>query len=135
MSQQSNFITFNPGAMAADGDLQFIVRASNEYGGITIKRAYAVNGAATDAGTSMFLVLQNYGTSGTVAGGTVGTAGGTVSPLAADTPKEFTLTAANVFIDNDEWLVLKKAEQGATSDFNAQATIMIEYVEGVVLVG
>ena len=130
----SKFLVVDPGVMASDGDLHFVAKGSTKYGGFTVVDAWATVGGATNAGTSFRLVLQNYGISGTVAGGTVGTVGGTTDPFAADTPKQFALTDANVFIDAGEWLVLKKVEQN-DSDLNAESSIIIEIVDGVVTQG
>jgi len=128
----SKFLTVQPDTLASDGALCHVMKASNVHGGITVVAAHGVTGVA---GT-LDLVLQNYGTSGTVAGGTVaGMASGTATVWAADTPQSLTLTAANVFIDANEWLVLKKAEAGGSDDLTADATVVVEYVDGIALVG
>ena len=128
----SKFLTINPGLMAGDGALCHVFKASSIDGGITVVAAHAVTGAV---GT-LSLVLQNYGTTGTVAGGTVaGMASGTATVWRATTPQSLTVTAANVFIDAGEWLVLKKLEAGASDDLAANATVVVEYVDGVCLVG
>lgn len=128
----SKFLTVNPDTMPGDGDLCHVVKASSTYGGLTVIAASAVTGAV---GT-LNLVLQNYGTSGTVAGGTVaGMSSGTATVWAADTPQSLTLTAAQVFVDSGEWLVLKKVESAAGNDLSADATVVIEYVEGPVTQG
>lgn len=126
------FQTINPGTMPGDGDLAFVAKGSNTMGGFTVTDAYAVTGAA---GT-LNLVLQNYGTSGTVAGGTVaGMASGTATVWAADTPQQLTITAANAFIDADEWLVLKKVEAAAGNDLTDDAVVVVEYEPGVITQG
>jgi hypothetical protein len=118
--------------MPGDGDLCHIAKPSSGYGGFTVLSAWAVTGVV---GT-LNLVLQNYGASGTVAGGTVGgMSDGTATVWAADTPQELTLTAANVFIDSEEWLVLKKVEAAGGNDLSADATVVIEYVDGIVSQG
>ena len=128
----SKFLTVNPDTMTGDGDLCHIVKASSAYGGMTVIDAYAVTGAV---GT-LNLVLQNYGTAGNVAGGTVaGMSSGTATVWAADVPQQLTITAANAFIDAGEWLVLKKVESAANNDLSADATIVVEYVDGVVTQG
>jgi len=128
----SKFLTVNPDTMIGDGDLCHIVKASSAYGGLTVIDAYAVTGAV---GT-LNLVLQNYGTAGNVAGGTVaGMSSGTATVWAADVPQQLTITAANAFIDAGEWLVLKKVESAANNDLSADATIVVEYVDGVVTQG
>jgi len=128
----SKFLTINPGTMPGDGDLAYIAKASSIGGGFTVVAAHAATGAV---GT-LNLVLQNYGSAGTVAGGTVaGMASGTATTWAVDTPQSLTLTAANVYIDAGEWLVLKKVESAAANDLTADAVIVVEYVDGVCLVG
>jgi hypothetical protein len=118
--------------MPGDGDLCYLLKSSAGYGGVTVVSAWAVTGAV---GT-LNLVLQNYGASGTVAGGTVaGMASGTATVWAADTPQELTITAANQFVDSEEWLVLKKVESAAGNDLSADATICVEYVDGITTQG
>lgn len=124
---QRHFLTVNPDTMPGDADLCHIVKPTT-YGGITIISAWASTGAV---GT-LNLVLQNYGSSGTVAGGTVaGMDDGTATTWAVDTPQELTITAAQQFIDEDEWLVLKKVEAAGGNDLTADATVTIEYVDGI----
>lgn len=123
-----HFLTINPDTMPGDGDLSYLLKPSSGFGGITILSAWAVTGAV---GT-LNLVLQNYGQTGTVAGGTVaGMTDGTATVWAADTPQELTITAANQFIDSEEWLVLKKVEAAAGNDLAADASVHIEYVDGI----
>ena len=127
-----HFVTINPGTLPDDGGLSFVLKPAGGYGGITVIAAYAVTGAV---GT-LNLVLQNYGVSGTVAGGTVaGMASGTATVWAVDTPQALTITAANQFIDENEWLVLKKVESAAANDLTADAVVSIEYVDGITTVG
>lgn len=131
MSQESKFLIVNPGVMADDADLCHILKASNTHGGLTILRAFARAGIV---GT-LDLILQNYGTSGTVAGGTVGhMSSGTATVWAVAPPQEITLstTAANLYIAANEWLVLKKVESAAGNDLSTEASVYIEYVDGVI---
>lgn len=128
----SKYLTVAPDTMPGDGDLCYLMKASSVNGGVTIVAAHGVTGVA---GTLDF-VLQNYGSAGTVAGGTVaGMSSGTATVWAVDTPQSLTVTAANAFIDAGEWLVLKKVEAAGGNDLTADATICIEYVEGVVTQG
>jgi len=130
MGQGSKFLSCNPGTLPDDGGLSFVAKGSAVYGGFTVIAAHAVTGVV---GT-LNLVLQNYGTSGTVAGGTVaGMASGTATVWAADTPQSLTVstTAANCYIAPNEWLVLKKVESAANNDLSADARVVIEYVDGV----
>lgn len=135
MAQLAQFISFPLPVMTANNDLLRIFRASTEYGGITITKAYYTPAGSTDAGTSHVLYLMNYGTSGTVAGGTIGAVGGTAAPYTANVPTAFTLTAAQVFVDDGEWVVLKKTQEGADSDIVTNSTLVVEFVEGVISVG
>ena len=135
MAQVAQFLSIALPVMTGNNDLLKIFRASTEYGGITITKAYYVPAGATDAGTSHALYLLNYGTSGTVAGGTIGTVGGTAAPYGAGTPVSFTLTATQVFVDDGEWLVLRKTQEGADSDIVTNSSLHIEFVEGVIIQG
>jgi hypothetical protein len=134
MAQESKFLQIYPDTMPGDGDLCFAAKASSVYGGFTVIAAHAVTGAV---GT-LDLVLQNYGSTGTVAGGTVASmASGTATVWAIDTPQSLTVTttAANAFIDSAEWLVLKKVEAAAGNDLTADAVIVVEYVDGITTAG
>lgn len=136
MAQLAQFVNFPLPVITTNNDTIKVMRASTEYGGITITKAYYVPAGTTDAGTSHILYLVNYGTSGTVVGGTIGAVGGTAEPyLTAGLPYAFTLTAANVFVDDGEWVVLKKTQDGADSDITANSTLHIEFVEGAIAVG
>lgn len=135
MAQLAQFVNFPLPVITTNNDTIKVMRASTEYGGITITKAYYVPAGATDAGTSHILYLVNYGTSGTVVGGTIGAVGGTAAPYAANVPYAFTLTAAQVFVDDGEWVVLKKTQDGADSDIVANSTFHMEFVEGVIIQG
>lgn len=126
------FAILNPGIMNADGALAMALKASSTYGGITITKVTATTGVA---GT-LNLVLQNYGTSGTVAGGTIAAmASGTANVWAANTPTDIPITAAQAYVDSGEVVMLKKMEAGGSDDLSTSATICIEYEEGVITVG
>lgn len=126
MSQGSHFLRVSPGTVGS-GDTHPVVVGSSVYGGITVVAAWVFPGAAGTLNT----VLQNYGTAGTVAGGTVAGISGGSAALVADTVVNLSITAANAFIDSGEWLVLKAAD-GALP---ANSLVLIEYVEGVVSQG
>lgn len=126
MAQESKFLSITPGTISAADTLP-LIRASSTYGGITIIAADYFPGAA---GT-LDVVLQNYGASGTVAGGTVAGISGGSAALVADTVQALTITAANQFLDSGEWLVLKAV--GGTSPANSM--LVIEYVDGITTVG
>ena len=134
MSQGSKFLTIVTNTLPGDGDLIHLAKGSSTYGGFTVIAAHCRTGAV---GT-LDIILQNYGTTGTVAGGTVASmASGTATVWAAATPQSLTVTttAANAFIDSGEWLVLKKTESAAGNDFAANGSIVIEYVDGITTAG
>lgn len=126
MAQGSKFLAITPGTISA-ADVLPIVPASSVYGGFTVIAAYFFPGAA---GTCD-VVLQNYGASGTVAGGTVAGISGGSAALVADTVVTLAITSANQFLDSGEWLVLK-AVGGATP---ANSQLVVEYVDGITTVG
>ncbi len=103
-------------------------------GAIRILEAYAVNAAATGAGTGFHLQLENWGTAGTAikaSGGTIAAElGGTADPWAANTPKAFTLETDNVVLDAGEWLVLRKGEDDSNSSDPTRGVVQIHYVVG-----
>ena len=127
----SKFFATTLGTLPGDNDLVHLLKASATFGGITIIAAHA---RAAAVGT-LDVILQNYGTSGTVAGGTVASmASGTATVWAAAVPQSLTLstTVANLYVAPNEWLVLKKTESAGGNDFAANGSISIEYVDGVV---
>ena len=125
MSNNSFFLKFGPGTIAS-GDTSPIVKASTLYGGFTVVKATLFPGIAGTLDT----VLQNYGVSGTVAGGTVAGISGGSAALVADTAVDLAITAANAFIDDGEWLVLK-----AVAAALGEAVIVVECVPGIVSQG
>lgn len=133
----SNFLTIALPAMTSNNDLLHVLKASSEQGGVTIVDAYYVPKATTDAGTSHHLYLLNYGTAGTAlaSGGTVADVGGTAAPFTSGLPAQFTITAAQAFLDQDEWLVLRKTQEGADSDITTNASLVLELVDGVITQG
>lgn len=128
------FVNVYPDTMPGDEDLCYALHASAGHGGITITRATVATGAV---GT-FNLELLNYGTAGTAlqASGTIAAmADGTATVWAADTPQTLTVVAAQAFVDENEYVVLRKTESAAGNDLTADAVVMIEYVDGVVTVG
>jgi hypothetical protein len=99
-------------------------------GGVRILEAWASNAAATGAGTGFSLQLENWGTAGTAikaASGTIAAAiGGTASPWAANTPKNFTLSAP--LVDAGEYIVLRKTETNSSDP--TRGVVSIAYVMG-----
>lgn len=130
MAQGSKFVTIVTNTLPGDGDLIHLIKGSAVYGGFTVIAAHA---RAAAVGT-LDLILQNYGTSGTVAGGTVASmASGTATVWAAAVPQSLTVTttAANAYVAANEWLVLKKVESASGNDCAANGSITIEYVDGI----
>lgn len=125
MSNNSFYLRYGPGTVAS-GDTSPIIKASTINGGFTVVGAHLFPGIV---GT-LDVVLMNYGTSGTVAGGTVAGISGGSAALVADTVVALSITAANAFIDDGEWLVVKAA--GAAL---GEAVISVECVPGVVSQG
>ena len=96
----------------ADDKQLFIFRAPESYGGCTLVQAEAVNKAATSGGTTFTYCLHKYTNAGTpaVSGTITDVLGGTADYWADGVPKEFTITAAQSFINAGEWIVLDYQE-------------------------
>ena len=122
--------TLNATDWAGDNVKGWIMKApeAGDGSGITILRAYIIDQTAHGAGTAYLGSLFNYGTAGTAVEGTIGTVGGTADPIAAATPKAFTLTAAQKRIDAGEWIVFNKDEENSQDPL--RGSIVIEYVFG-----
>lgn len=126
-----HIITVSPNTMPGDADLCFAFKCPADAlgGGLTVVEAVASTGAA---GT-LDLLLVNYGTSGTVVGGTIARhASGTATVWAADTPKALTITAAQAYVDAGEYVYLKKLEPAGSNDLTADAMVQITLVDGIV---
>lgn len=119
-----------PDPAGDDTILLFKAPSDAAGGGIRLVNAYAVNHAATGAGTSFSYALHKYSSAGTPAvNGTISdTIGGTASPWADSVPKSFTLDSDYTFLDAGEWLALSYAEQ--TSGNPTNSVITIQYVMG-----
>ena len=115
---------------AGDNVIGHVMRApaAADGGGIYIVRVTIADQLAHGAGTAYQGLLLNYGTAGTAVEGTIGTVGGTGDPIAAATPKAFTLTAAQQTIDAGEWIVFKKDE--TNSQDPTRGVLVIEYLMG-----
>lgn len=125
-------VPLDAASWAGDNVQQRILRApdAEDGGGLTILRAYAVNEAATTAGTTFELALHNYGTAGTAikaVGGTVAAPlGGTADPFEAGVPKAFVLS--NAYLAAGEWLVLDKQETNSSDP--TRGVVVIDYLLG-----
>lgn len=132
MANGSKYLVVNPGVMTEDGDTIHLMKASSINGGVTLVAAYVV----PDLVGTLNVELLNYGSAGTAAAGTVAAfSEGTAAVMAAGTPETLTITAAQAYLDAGEWLVAKKTESAVGNDFGGNASIVIEYVEGVVTQG
>lgn len=109
------------------GQLAFKAPTLANGGGVKIIDAYIVDQTGTTAGTAFEIELLNYGTTGTVNGGTIGSVGGTADPLTANTPKQFTLTATPD-LNAGEWLFVNKKETNSSDP--DQATLVVQYADG-----
>ncbi|WWT39942.1 hypothetical protein [Microcystis phage Mae-JY09] len=131
MSMDTKIIAIPLGDPGGDKALKcFRAPLDSDGGGVTILSAYAVNHAATGAGTSFSLALHRYSAAGTpVVNGTVAAAiGGTASPWADGVPKSFALDDTYSFLDAGEWLAIDYAEQTAGNPTNGY--VVLQYVLG-----
>lgn len=102
---------------------------------LTVISAYGTSKAADNAGTARLLSLQNWGTAGTAVEGTVAAAiGGTASAarFAANTPKAATITAAEAYVGEGEWLVVHFGEEGSGWQSGDRLTYHVDYIVGKV---
>lgn len=125
-------VTVALGDPGGDDKQLFVLRAPEDAygGGIRLVGAYAVNGAATNDGTSFSLALHKYSSAGTPAvNGTIAAAiGGTASPWAKGVPKAFTLSSTYSFVDAGEWVVIQYNEQSAGNPTNG--FVVLHYLMG-----
>ena len=98
-------------------------------GGVRLLDAYAVNGAATGAGTSFSFALHKFSAAGTPAvNGTIAAAiGGTAATIWADAvPQQFTVDADYSFLDAEEWIVLDYQEDNTSAPTNAVVVLHMQ---------
>ena len=77
---------------------------------LTVDAAYMVSENNLGAGTAGLLSLQNWGAAGTAVEGTICAALGT--GLSANVPTAATVTSAQAYVDEGDWLVLAYTEAG-----------------------
>ena len=116
-----------------DNKQLFVMKAplDAQGGGLRIVDAYAVNGAAANAGTSFSLALHKYSNAGTPAvNGTIAAAiGGTAATVWADAvPQQFTIDSDYSFLDAGEWLVIDYQEDTAGNPTNCY--VCVQYLVG-----
>ena len=118
--------------IAADGSFQALLKASTEKGGLTVIAANVWNGGTI---TDAHLALENWGTAGTVitstSAGTVATQGstgtaGTIAHAANSPGGVLNVVAANKYLDQGEWLVMRKT--GA--ELFLKGTLHVEWIQG-----
>lgn len=119
------------GDLVGGGEI-FLMKAPRD---LTVLDAYMTAQAAQNAGTAVLMALQNWGTAGTAVEGTVAAAlGGTATAarLSANTPAAATITAAQAYIDEGEWLVIDITEEGDGWIAGDAFTYEVHYVFGKV---
>ena len=132
MATEQKYLSVNPGALATTNVCN-ILKVTSGYGGITLTGAYFTG---TTLGTCN-MELLNYGTAGNalVSGGTIAAgASGTATVWTAGTPNALTITAAQAFVDEGEWIVLKRTD-GVSGTLGNFQCLTISYVDGVVSQG
>jgi len=124
--------TYNLGDPGADDKQLFVLKAPSDSigGGVRLLAAYAVNNAATAAGTTFTLALHKYSSAGTPAvNGTIAAAvGGTADYWADSVPKSFTLDSDYTFLDAGEWLVADYQEVATGSP--TAGSLVVQYALG-----
>ncbi len=133
MSQDIHIVTVVlPNALASN-DIVPLLQAPTDAigGGITLDKIAVVNYPASDdqgAATAFALQFLKYSSAGTPAvNGTVGSVGGTATPLAKGVPQSIAPSSAN-FLDAGEWLYVKYTESAATNP--SQCAITLQYSMG-----
>lgn len=118
----------DPGA----ADTMLVLQAPSDDigGGIRILEAMAVNHAATAGGTSFTLQMLKYSSAGTPAvNGTItASIGGSADEWADSVPKEFTIDSDYSFLDADEWLAIKYAEENSGNP--TRCYVQVKYAVG-----
>lgn len=100
---------------------------------LTILSAYMVSKVTQGAGTAVKIQLENWGTAGTAAIGTVTAIGGTAvaSQLTANTPGAGSINADYDYFEQGEWLVAQYIEEGAGWVANDRFAVTVNYVIGL----
>jgi hypothetical protein len=125
MSGEVHIVSVNIGALT-NARRNFMKSPSDAHGGgITLLSAFVNQGGTT----SSALRLVTTGTAGTSASGTITTTpiGGAGTAFAVNTPKVFTIPAANAFLDAGVWLAIKEANVQAC---NAVTIVQVQYTMG-----
>jgi len=120
------------GDPVGSGNIFYLMKAPRD---LTVTRVSVVSENTQNAGTAVLLALENWGTAGTAVEGTVAAAvGGTAAAavLTARTPVEATITAAQAYVSEDEWLVVDYTEEGTGWIAGDMFAYQVEYVFGKV---
>ncbi len=101
---------------------------------LTILNVYVAGEQANNAGTAIQARLENWGTAGTSVEGTVcpylgGTA--TASRLTARAPAAAVVTAAQRYVAQGAWLVVRYGEEGAGWQAGDRLSLHVHYVDGL----
>lgn len=125
MAGEIHIVTVNVGALSNARRNLFKTPTDALGGGITLLEASVVQGGTT----SSALRLVTTGSAGTAASGTITTSavGGSGTAFAINTPKNFTIPAANAFVDANTWLAIKEANVQAC---NTVCIVSIKYAMG-----
>lgn len=118
--------------LVGSGNIAYVMKAPRD---LTVLAAHVVSENAQNAGTAVLLALENWGTAGTAVEGTVAAAVGgtaTAARLSARTPVAATITAAQAYIDEGEWLVVDWTEEGAGWISGDIFTYQVDFVYGKV---
>lgn len=130
----ADFVTttvYIPNDPAGDDKQIFALKAPSAAngGGITIREAKAINGAATSSSNGFAVALHKYTNAGTPAlSGTIAAAvGGTTDHWAAGVPKDFSIDSDEAFLNAGEHLVLQYNEDGTGTPTNLAIEIVYEF--------
>lgn len=99
---------------------------------LTIDSFYMTAEQSQSAGTAVVLSIQNWGTAGTSAQGTVGSLGGTATAarLTARTPAGGSVDRSQNYFEAGEWLAVMYNEEGTGWIANDRFHLQINYVLG-----
>jgi hypothetical protein len=101
---------------------------------LTILNVYVTSEQANNAGTAIQARLENWGTAGSAVEGTAcAYLGGTAvaSRLAVRTPAAAVVNAAQRYVAQGAWLVVRYGEEGAGWQAGDRLSIHVHYVDGV----
>ncbi len=101
---------------------------------LTLLNVYLASEQANNAGTAIQARLENWGTAGTAVEGTAcAYLGGTAvaSRLSARAPASGVLAAAQRYVAEGAWLVVRYGEEGAGWQAGDRLSLHVHYLDGV----